>query len=263
MASRKLLSCEVMRDEVEWLIGRAGLGDGIDAEFLEMGLHQHPERLNAELERRIGACEGMGYDAVLLMFGLCSNAVTGLWAPADSRLVLPRVHDCISVYLGSTRRFMAEHAAEPGTYWFSRGFLHRSDGVAWEAGGLGADFGGTDEAGRRLSVPELRARYVQEYGEDNAEYLIEVLVDSWKANYKRAVYLEWSEYPGRAADRDTVRRHADRSGWEFHAMPVDLRLLEALLTGCWSPEEFMVVGPGERLIASNDERIFCAAPDGG
>ncbi|MCD8349033.1 MAG: DUF1638 domain-containing protein [Planctomycetaceae bacterium] len=263
MATRKLLSCEVMRDEVEWLLGQTGLRDSIEVEFLEMGLHQRPERLKAELERRITACEGLGYDAIMLMFGLCSNAVTGLRAPADSRLVLPRVHDCISVYLGSTRRYMTEHAAEPGTYWFSRGFLHRSDGVAWEDGGLGADFGGVDEDGQRLSVPELRARYIEEYGEDNADYLIEVLVDSWKANYKRAVYLEWSDYPGRAEDRDTVQRHADKSGWEFYSMPVDLRLLEGLLAGRWSPEEYMVVGPGERLIASNDEQIFSVVHNGG
>lgn len=256
---RKLFSCEVMKDEVLWLIDRLGLGDTIEPDWLEMGLHQEPDKLNAELKKRIAACEGLGFDAILLMFGLCSNAVIGLTPPADSRLVIPRVHDCISVYLGSGRRYLAEHNAEPGTYWFSRGFLHRTDGAGWEDGGLGTDFGGLDENGQRMNRAELRQSYIEQYGEDNAEYLMEVLVDSWKANYRRAVYLEWADFAGKAADREVVKNHADENGWEFSSMDVNLRLLKGLLQGEWPPEEFLVVEPGQVLTASNTEAIFKTA----
>lgn len=255
---RKLFSCEVMKDEVLWLLDSLGRKD-IEPDWLEMGLHQEPSKLNAELRKRIAACEGGGFDAILLMFGLCSNAVIGLTPPSDSRLVIPRVHDCISVYLGSGRRYQAEHNAEPGTYWFSRGFLHRTDGVGWEDGGLGTDFGGLDENGQRMNREELRQSYIEQYGEDNAEYLMEVLVDSWKANYRRAVYLEWADFAGKAEDRQTVKSHADENGWEFTSMDVNLRLLKGLLQGEWPSEEFLVVEPGQVLLASNDAAIFKTA----
>lgn len=261
MPRTKLFSCEVMREEITWLLNELKLNDAIDVDWLEMGLHQEPEKLNRELAKRIAACEGQAYDAILLMFGLCSNATGGLAPPSDSRLVIPRVHDCISIYLGSSGRYLSEHAREPGTYWFSRGFLHRPDGVGIEEGGLGTGFGGEDENGKRLTVAELRRKYIEEYGEDNAEYLMEVLVDSWKANYKRAVFLDWADNPTAAEDKKRVADYAAENNWEFVPMDVDLRLLRGLLTGDWPDGEFAVVPPGQRLLATGDNAIVAAVAE--
>jgi Protein of unknown function (DUF1638). len=258
MTKLKLLSCEVMRAEIEWLLADMGLDGAIDVDWFEMGLHQQPEKLNAELKKRIAACEGQGYDAILLMFGLCSNAVNGLEPPADSRLVIPRVHDCISIYLGSAGRYLAEHAAEPGTYWFSRGFLHRTDGVGIGEDGLGSDFGGMDDDGQRVSAAEMRRRYTEEYGEENADYLMDTLFESWKTNYRRAVYLEWADNPDAEEDRRRVAEYAAENNWEFAVMDADLRLLRDLLKRAWGSGEFVVVEPGQKLAATNAQDALAA-----
>lgn len=253
-AEYKLLSCDVMRDEAEYILRELGTAERFDIDWFEMGLHEQPEKLNAELRRRIALCEGAGYQAILILFGLCSRATAGLEPPADSRLVIPRVHDCVSLYLGSANTYLAEHAAEAGTFWFSRGFLHRPDGQGVEFSGLGSmgDFVvGPD--GERRAPAEIRQRFVEEYGEDNAEYLMETLIESWKKNYRRAVYLDWDKNPGAETDRAFVENYAAENNWRFETRPVNLRLVRMLLGGPWPEEEFVVVEPGKTIVATNGD----------
>ena len=257
-ATYKLFACEVLRKEVEHLLDRPEAVGHFDVEFVEMGLHEKPELLNAELKKRIAACAGRGYRAVLLLFGLCSRATAGLEPPADSRLVIPRVHDCISLYLGSARRYLTEQATEAGTYWFSRGFLHRVDGKPIDAAGLGAGLGFSGDIGATGDITAIRQSFVEQYGEDNADYLMETLVESWKKNYRRAVHLEWEHDPDLDADRRFVAEYAARYGWRHEARPVDLRLVKALLGGDWPEDEFVVVLPGQRTAATNDEHALRA-----
>ncbi len=41
----------------------------------------------------------------------------------DHRLVLPAADDCISLLLGSRARYLEEHGAQPGTYYYTRGWV--------------------------------------------------------------------------------------------------------------------------------------------
>ena len=255
----RLLACEVLREEAELLLRELGTADRFDAEWFEMGLHEKPEHLKAELKTRVAACAGLGYEAILLLFGLCSNVTAGLEAPAGVRLVIPRVHDCVSLYLGSGKRYMAEHAAEAGTYWFSRGFLHRTDGRSPESSGLGVSGMLTDQDGKPASREEMYRRFVEEYGEENADYLMETLVDSWKKNYRRAVYLDWDGNADREADKRYVQDYAEQNNWRFETKPVDLRLVRALMGGPWPEDEFVTVLPGQRVIATNDNEVMRVA----
>ena len=253
----KVFACEVMRDEAEHLMRLVGTENRFECEWMEMGLHEKPEKLHAALVEKIAACEGRGYAAILLLFGLCSRATDGLTPPSDSRLVIPRVHDCIPLFLGSAKTFYREHAAEAGTFWFSRGWLHRSDGGTPEFSGLGAGVEGFNEDGKRKTVAEVRQEFIEKYGEENAEYLMETLMDSWKKNYTRAVYLEWEPNPLRADDVDYVRSYAEKNDWKFQTMPVDLRMLRTLLEGPWPEDEFVTVLPGQKLAATNDDWALC------
>ncbi len=253
----KLFACEVLRDEVEHLLLQTPPDRTIEPEWMEMGLHDQPEFLHKELLKRIAACEGKHYAAILLLFGLCSRSTAGLTPPSDSRLIVPKAHDCVTLFLGSVQRFQAEHQAEAGTYWFSRGFLHRPDGRMPEFSGLGAagDFV-TRPDGTRATPEQVRQHFIEEYGEENAEYLMETLVESWKKNYRRAVYLDWPENKHRQADYQYVCKYAQDNNWIFDTMPVDLRLVKGLLFGPWPESEFLTVLPGEESRETNDEHII-------
>lgn len=251
----KLLACEVMHGELESLLHLRTDREKFDVEWLPMRLHEHPDRLHTVLAGRVAACAGRGYDAILLLFGLCSRATDGLGPPPDSRLVVPRVHDCIDLQLGSTRRRLAEQAAEAGTFWFGRGFI-RGAGNNSEVNGLGAGFDGYRAGGRRKSLAEIRKEFADSHGEEGADYLAKTLLEAWRENYSRAVFLDWEENPSREVDRAFVATEAKRSGWRFETIPVNLRLLSMLLDGEWTDEEFAVATPGRRLRASGDERAI-------
>jgi len=56
------------------------------------------------------------HDAIVLAHGLCGEATAGLRA-GSIPLVVPRSHDCITIFLGSRDRYTTEFTGNPGTYW--------------------------------------------------------------------------------------------------------------------------------------------------
>lgn len=106
----KIVACEVMKEE---LLSIAA-GDTTDLEFLPQGLHTHPEKLNKELQRLLDESEG--YERVVLAFGLCGGGAKDLKA-GDFVLTVPRVHDCISLLLGSKKIYDGVRKKEPGTLY--------------------------------------------------------------------------------------------------------------------------------------------------
>ncbi len=241
MKKYKLVACEVLRDEIEWLLRSAPAGILYSIDWLEIGLHDDPANLRRELERRIRACGADGYAAILLSFGLCGRATEGLSPPSGTILVQPNVHDCRALCLGSDARFREEHEKEPGTLYFNRGFLTGS-GERGGFGGLGASGRFvTDENGNRRTPEQIREQFVEEYGEDGAAYLMETLFESWKKNYARAVLLDWPGNPRREADAACVKQYAAGNNWDFVTLAMDFRLLENLLYGRWNEDEFRVV----------------------
>src|SRR5690606_5136462 len=76
----------------------------ITIQLFRQGLHNRPKNLRAVLQEQIDAVPSMTYDAILLAYGMCGNSTVGLTA-RDTPLVIPRVHDCISLYLGSHEQY--------------------------------------------------------------------------------------------------------------------------------------------------------------
>lgn len=252
-APYKLIACEVLKEEALATVREQGGEASCDCEWLPMGLHERPVVLRAELGRRVAACAGRGYRAVLLLFGLCSRATAGLEPPADSLLVVPRVHDCVALHLGSADRHRAMAEAEAGTLWLGRGFL-RAGGEAgglpaFGALGLAVDPVGAD--GRRKSAEAIRRDLVRDYGEEAAAHLVRELGESWKKNYARVVHMEWEGDRHCRRHRSAAAAFAAENGWRLETARVDLRLVRMLLAGDWPESEFAVVRPGWRLAADD------------
>lgn len=238
----KLLACESFRHVLPGLLKAAGEVARHDVEWLPMGLHERPERLHAELQRRIDACAGMGYDAILLAFGLCGTATEGLRPPADSVLVIPRVHDCTALFLGSAEECARQQADEAGTFWFHHATLRDADGTARDLDALGAAAFALGPAANGRDKAALRQAYTEQFGAEAAEYLLHTLLDAWKKNYTRAVYLMDAADSDDTEDARRVEAFARENGWKFEKRAVDTRLLRRLLTGPWG-EEFVLTQP--------------------
>ena len=55
-------------------------------------------------------------------YGLCSQGVIGVRAN-DCTLVVPRVDDCIAIFLGSASAYKKQSRTEPGTYYLTKGWI--------------------------------------------------------------------------------------------------------------------------------------------
>ncbi len=245
------LTCEVLARSVYLCAARSP--HVVDVRLNRRGLHDDPPNLRALLQAEI---DGIGppYDAIVLAYGLCGGATAGLRA-GSVPLVVPRAHDCITLFLGSRDRYEAEFTGHPGTYWYVQDYLERTDdGSAF--GGVGA----VSDAAARATYEE----YVAKYGEDNAAYLMEVL-GGWRSHYDRAAYVEMGlADAGAAGDAEArARADAEQRGWAFEKLAGELILVRRLIGGDWGDDDFLVLQPGERLAMSYDDAVIRAEPASG
>lgn len=112
----KIIACEVMKEEI--LSIKPNLG--IEYEFLPMKLHIHPEKLGKELQDRID--ESMEYSRIILAFGLCGGALRNLKA-TNCTLTIPKVHDCISIFLDGNNENGNIFEKKLGTFYLSCGWM--------------------------------------------------------------------------------------------------------------------------------------------
>lgn len=237
----RIIACEALARPV--YLCAAQSAHMVDVELIKFGLHRHPADLRATLQALIDAADGRGYDAVGLAYGLCGQATAGLRA-RQTPLVVPRAHDCITLFLGSRERYQDQFENYPGTYWYAHDYIERNDG----SGGSLSMGSGTDD-----DLEAVYDEYVAKYGKDNADYLMGVM-GAWQSHYKRAVYLDMGVADGSAVEA-RAQAEAARRGWTFERMPGDLTLIRRLLAGDWAAD-YLVVQPGHAVKMSYDESIL-------
>ena len=121
----KLISCEIFYRELCAAVSRSP--NTVDLEFLPKGLHDIGcTAMLARLQEAVDRVEDGKYDAVLLGYGLCNNGIVGLTARA-TRLVVPRAHDCITLFLGSRQKYLDYFNSHPGVYFKTTGWIERGD----------------------------------------------------------------------------------------------------------------------------------------
>ncbi len=242
------LGCEVLARPL--YLAAATSPHIVDVTLLGIGLHDVPAGLRGTLQEAVDGADPSRYDAVVLGYALCGQATAGL-RTGRVPLVVPRAHDCITLFLGDRARYMREFTDHPGTYWYSQDYIERGTGAEAEIRGLGVG-SGTEE-----DVKATYALYVERYGRDNADYLMEAL-GAWREHYDRAAFIDL----GVAAAADVEARaqgDAERRGWSYERVAGDVVLVRRLLAGDWD-DDFLVLAPGERVALTYDEEIIRAEP---
>ena len=257
------IGCEVLTREVAALAALAGAT--VDLHFLPHGLHNDPDALRIRVQEEIDRVEsGEGRanlggpfgragnyqcDAILLGYGLCSNGTVGLHA-GRFPLVIPRAHDCITLFLGSKEAYQEYFDSHRGVYWYTAGWIERS----------------LQPGPERLV--EARRRYTEKFGADNADYLMETEM-SWYREYSWATYVDWGlpaaeEYRRytRACAKYLSEILAEKGapGWQYDERRGDPSLMEDWLNGRWDERRFLVVPSGQAIAPSYDRSILKAVP---
>jgi hypothetical protein len=115
-----LIACGVFRIDLEVLLSEIDPPCGTC--FLPGGLHENPTALRERVQAAIDTASRQGrWDRIAVAYGLCGRGTAGLQA-RDIPLALPRVPDCIALFLGSRQRYQEEFKSCPGTYYLSAGW---------------------------------------------------------------------------------------------------------------------------------------------
>lgn len=243
----RLISCEIFHREMLHVVSRSP--HLVDIEFLPKGLHDVGCReMLARIQKVVDAVDPERYDAVLLGYGLCNNGLTGL-AALRVPLVLPRAHDCITLFMGSGERYLEYFNSHPGVYFKTTGWIER--------GGEGSQLQGMsiqNRTGMDLSFEDL----VERYGEDNARFLYSELHGN-ERGYRQYTFIEMGVEPDASFEQST-REQAAEKGWAYEKLTGDLRLIRRLVEGEWDPKDFLVVPVGYRVKAHYGEGLIEAEP---
>ena len=251
MAKYKFIGCEIIYREACLLAARAA--NRVDVEFLRKGLHDlETAEMSARVQAAIDAVDPAdGYEAILLGYARCNDGLVGVTARGIP-LVIPRAHDCITLFFGSRGAYKAYFDASPGTYYMTTGWSERN--LSGE-GELARPAYGREGVMGKLGLADTYEQLVAKYGKENADFIAETIGD-WTKNYSRMLYLEMGVCE-ESPFIDVARRTAEQRGWQFERRGGDWSLLEKLFAGRWD-EDFVIVQPGERLIARNDDRVLDA-----
>jgi hypothetical protein len=220
----------------------------IHTEILKQGLHNTPPLLRETLQQTIDKIEnfGLNIDAIVLGYGLCSRGTEEV-KTRRVKLVVPRAHDCITLLLGSKEAYADYVREHPGCYWYSPGW----------------NFHHTPPGPERYH--KLRHEYIEKYGEENAEFLMES-EQAWFTSYSLGTYVDTglTDAAGVAKDIAYTKQCTDWLKWKFDRQQGSPKLMEDLLDGRWDADKFLVLEPGQILRMTADEQVITAVgmPDG-
>ena len=184
----------------------------------------------------------------MLGYARCNDGLVGVTA-RDIPLVIPRAHDCIAFFFGSHKAFIEYHDASPGTNYRTTGWTERN----LEDGGRDRPAYGQQGIMSQLGLTQSYEEMVEKYGADNAEF-IESMLGDWKKNYTHCLYLEMGVCD-ESPFIEKAKQWAAENNWQFQRQDGDWTLLKKLFSGQWD-DEFIIVQPGQKIIARNDERIL-------
>lgn len=242
----KLISCEIFFREMCAAVARSP--HTLDIEFLPKGLHDIGQQgMLQRLQEAVDRVDGSRYDAVLLGYALCNNGIVGLTARSIP-IVIPRGHDCITLFMGSRQRYKEYFDSHPGVYFLTSGWIERGQ----ETGEL-RQLSIQHQMGMDLTYEELMAKY----GEDNAKFLYQELCNPLK-NYSQYTYISMG-LKGEERFEGQAREKAAEHGWKFERVQGDPSMLDRLINGPWDDSEFLTLRPGRHVTALYDEGVIASA----
>jgi len=209
-----ILGCAVMEQEL-----RQFQNGQTEFKFFDYGLHRTPENMAKSLQTEIDRASEGDYDGVVLGYGLCSNGIVGVQSQ-NKPLIIPRIHDCITLFLGSPESYREQSAKHPGTYYLTPGWIEKG----------------------QTPISKYES-YAQSYDEETARW---VLHEEMK-NYTRIAFIDTGVYPLELEPyRKIAHQNAEFLGINYEELPGSPLLFKELVCGPWG-KDFLIVEKGQSI----------------
>ncbi|MBP2642554.1 MAG: hypothetical protein H6Q67_441 [Firmicutes bacterium] len=207
-----ILACQTLHRELRLALEKTKVDYSVV--YIESGLHNEPEALRRRIQEQLDMFDNV--DVVLLVFGFCGNGLAGIKS-SKFKLVIPRIHDCIPMLLGSADKRKAI-SKEMGTYFLTQGWLDYEKNILWEY-----------------------ERCLERYGETRTKKVMKTML----GHYKRLLVIDTGAYSVEQITPRTME-FAEQVGLQHEVGKGSLRLIEKLLTGEWD-DEMLVLEPGQEI----------------
>ncbi len=209
-STSKIIACKTVIEELKPL-----MPEEMALEELDFGLHNSPKKLNMLLQETIDGSKDV--KTIILGYGLCSQAVIGLKANHGT-LVVPKVDDCIALFLGSSKDYRKRVQNEPGTYYLTKGWIEACD-----------------------SPFEEFDRLKKKYGPEKAQRIMDIMLK----NYTTLAFINTGNY-----NIDKYRTHVQNTAKRFSLLYDEIKgstnLLKKMIHGPWD-DEFIVISEGDTV----------------
>ncbi len=213
----------------------------VDVRFLSAGLHNSGAKaMRRRLQQEIDSADSSHYDYILLGYALCGMGTSGLAAPAIP-LVVPRAHDCITLLIGSRKKYEDYFKENSGVYFRSVSWVERSTEMHDQLAGSG--------------LIQDRDELIARYGEEAGQYLYEEAT-RYQHSYSKLTYIRTGlDFDDISATR--AEAEAKQKRWSYEEFAGSLTLFRRLLLGNWD-SDFLVIPPHHKIAATYDENIMRA-----
>ncbi|MBW2562596.1 MAG: DUF1638 domain-containing protein [Deltaproteobacteria bacterium] len=207
------------------------LGLDIEYKFLEAGLHNNPKLLKEKLQAAIDEISASGLcDRIIIGYGICGKGTIGIQARSVP-LSIPKVHDCVALFLGGDQAYKNEFKKYPGTYYLSAGWCEEktepmSQRKQW------AYFGE-----KKLYFNDL----VEKHGKNVAQQTFDFL-NSWQKNYQRAAFIETGAKKSLKYEK-FARDMAEEYNWKYDKIKGSQGLIKKMIAADHSTSEILLVPP--------------------
>ncbi len=234
-----IFSCRVFTRELSYFIAKSK--NIVDVTYLPQGLHESPQLLKSELNAAIKKFHDQVEnwqrrrkpDYLALCFGLCSESIVGVEA-IDIPIVVPRVDDCIGVYLGSEQRYLECFEKYKGTYWAFPSWVESTPS--------------TDD--NYLDI--MRAKYMERHDDEDVVDALMELEEEMISNYQNVGYITSPLAADPKGSLEHAQHYAKRNGWNLIELEGDLSLMQQLVDGPWDEDKFLIVPPKHKIEATHD-----------
>jgi len=241
-----VVACAVLALDLKRIAGSRGMDLG--TRFLPAGLHDSPDLLRQKLQAAIDDISRKDdCERIIIGYGVCGRGTVGIRA-GNIPLAIPKVHDCIALFLGGDDAYKRQFKKYPGTYYISAGWYEeKTEPISQQK--KSAYYGD-----RRLNYDDL----VDTYGREAADETLRFL-NTWQVNYQRAVYIETGASASSRYE-DHAREMAREYGWKFEKLQGGQDLLEKLVTADRTTDEILVVPPEHEIAFDAVESTLSANP---
>ena len=217
-----VIACGMLQREVEWVMAAHGLTYPVI--WIEKGLHEYPERLKIELEKKVSEYDFKEY--IMIIYGMCGYAVIGLQSE-QAALIVPKFDDCIRMLMCCNQGECISTCAD--RFYFTQAWADSDKFI----------FNEFDQ-------------YIEDYGEEDGRAVAEMMI----AGYTGVDIIENGTYDSKALC-EAIAPRAEAYNLDCRCVTGTLRVIEKVLLGGWD-EEVVVKKAGQAIEMSDfDDRPRC------